>query len=51
MKYEVIVDGASWGTFETKEKAYWFAVNHIKTLKLMCGDIYIPYEIVEKDRE
>ena len=33
--------------FETKEETYNFAVNHIHGIKLVCGDVYIPYEIIE----
>lgn len=47
MKYEIISYGTSWGKFDTYDEAYWFAVNHIKAMKLMCGDIYIEYEIKE----
>ena len=47
MKFKVISQGINWGIFESEEKAYQFAVNHIKTMKLMCGDIYIPYRIME----
>lgn len=39
-----------WGEgFNTFEDAYDFAVNHIKAMKLMCGDIYIPYEIIDNE--
>ena len=44
-KYEIISEGTSWGIFDTEEQAYNYAVNHIHRLKLICGDIYIPYEI------
>ena len=46
-QYEVISDGQSWGKFNTEDDAYLFAINHIRALKLICGDVYIPYEIVE----
>lgn len=39
--YEVNID------FESEEAAYNYAVNHIHTMKMMCGDIYIPYTIKE----
>ena len=47
MKYEILSNGQSWGKFNSQEEAYEFAVNHIKRMKLMCGDIYIPYIIIE----
>lgn len=49
MKYEIIATELknSWGIFNTKEEAYNFAVNHIHGIKLVCGDVYIPYEIIE----
>lgn len=48
MKYEIIANKTdSWGVFNTEEEAYNFAVEHIHFLKMACGDIYIPYEIVE----
>lgn len=48
-KYEIIATELknSWGVFNTIEEAYEFAVNHISFMKMACGDIYIPYEIVE----
>ena len=49
MKYEIIATelNNSWGVFDTIDEAYEFAVNHISAMKLVCGDIYIPYKIVE----
>ena len=49
-KYAVIATELKdlWGVFDTKEKAYNFAVNQIHFIKMACGDsIYIPYDIEE----
>lgn len=45
-KYVVVSEGCEWDRFDTLEEAYDFAVDHIRFLRMACGDIYVPYEIV-----